>query len=207
MAAGPYLSVRYRSPENPLRYAFLAAFLFEAVVLTLVAWDQHWLAHPQRPTLNDDQFIEAQIYQMPPEAHLTAPEIAKPAPQPKEAAISKEVGKGRKAKPNESALPESNQTQSSSGPVGATHGPVPIYNPTPILPAYLQNQDINTAVVIEFLITSAGGVTPRLLRSSGNDELDAIAIGTVKKWQFRPAEQDHKAIDSKIRLKIVFEVH
>jgi TonB family protein len=61
--------------------------------------------------------------------------------------------------------------------------------------------------VIEFLITASGGVTPRLLRSSGNDELDAIALTTVKKWQFRPAEQDHKAIDSKIRLRIVFEVH
>jgi len=60
--------------------------------------------------------------------------------------------------------------------------------------------------VIEFLITAQGEVTPRLLDSSGNDELDAIAIDTVKKWQFKPAAQDNVPIDSKTRLRILFEV-
>lgn len=75
-----------------------------------------------------------------------------------------------------------------------------------MIPAYLQNQELKTSVVIDFFINSQGGVTPRLVGSSGNEELDAIAIEAVKKWQFRPAENDHHAIDSKVRLRIVFEV-
>jgi TonB family protein len=51
-----------------------------------------------------------------------------------------------------------------------------------------------------------GVVTPRLLSSSGNEELDVIALNTSRQWQFRPAESDHVAIDSKVRLRILFEV-
>jgi TonB family protein len=204
----PTLSIRYRDSNRVLGYAFLAALTVEMIVLTTVAWRQHWLAHPQRPGNDESRFIEAQLFQMPPEAFLTAPEPVKIA-KPVEKAISVDPNKGKKAKPDEKPVSEENQTKASplDASIGPTHGAVPIYNPTPILPPYLQNQDINTSVVIEFLVTSLGAVTPRLLTSSGNDELDAIALSTVRKWQFRPAEKDHVAIDSKFRLRIVFEVH
>jgi TonB family protein len=60
--------------------------------------------------------------------------------------------------------------------------------------------------VIDFFVDSQGESTPRLVGSSGNEELDAITLATVKKWQFRPAEQDGKPIDAKTRLRVEFEV-
>jgi len=113
---------------------------------------------------------------------------------------------GRTAKPQAQKLPESNQTQ--AGPVlGPTHGAVALYSPAPVIPPYLRNQELNATVVIEFLISAQGGIVPRLVGSSGNEELDAIALTTVRKWQFRPAEQDRHPIDAKLRLRIVFEVY
>ena len=95
----------------------------------------------------------------------------------------------------------------SSPDLGPTHGPVAFYTPAPVIPAYLRNQNLKTSVVIEFLITAQGVVAPRLLDSSGNDELDAIALRTAAQWQFKPAAKDNVPVDSKTRLRILFEVY
>jgi TonB family protein len=128
-----------------------------------------------------------------------------PAPHKAEVAISKVPKKGRAPKPGENPLNEQNQT-TSGPPMAPTHGPVALFAPAPVIPPYLQNQDLKATAVIDFFVTAQGGVSPRLVGSTGNEELDAIAINTAKKWQFRPAEQDHKPVDSKVRLRIVFEV-
>jgi TonB family protein len=100
------------------------------------------------------------------------------------------------------------QNQVDQGPdLGPTHGPVALYAPSPVIPTYLRDQKLNTNVVIEFFITAQGLVTPRLLASSGSDELDSIALSTVNKWKFKPAAQDNVPIDSKTRLRILFDVH
>ena len=59
---------------------------------------------------------------------------------------------------------------------------------------------------MEFFVSSSGRSVVKLLKSSGNEELDAIAISTCEKWSFHPAEENHKAIDSKVRIHIQFEV-
>jgi TonB family protein len=194
--------------HSVLTRAALAAFLIEAIILTAVGWHSHWLAHPQKTSgIDPSHFVEAQIFEMPEQTHLVTKEkqveVAKP-----EHAISQVVDQGRKAKPNESIIPEKNEAQSDSGaPVAPTHGPVPVFTPAPVIPSYLQNQDLHASIVIEFLVTAQGVVTPRLLSSSGNEELDSIGLATAKRWQFRPGEDNHKAVDSKVRLRIVFEVH
>ena len=94
-----------------------------------------------------------------------------------------------------------------AGPdLGPTHGPVALYSPQPVIPAYLRDQNLKTNVVIEFLVTAQGQVTCRLLESSGSDELDALSLETAEKWRFKPAAQDNVPIDSKTRLRITFEV-
>jgi len=75
-----------------------------------------------------------------------------------------------------------------------------------LIPSYLQDQNFKTSVVIDFFVSALGSVTPKLVGSSGNEELDALALNTAKKWQFRAAEKDHHTIDSKVRLRIIFEV-
>jgi TonB family protein len=104
-------------------------------------------------------------------------------------------------------IPNEPQNQVDAGQaLGPTHGPVAFYAPAPTIPAYLRDQNLKTSMVIEFLITAQRAVTPRLLSTSGNEELDAIALKTTSKWQFKPAAKDNVPMDSKTRLRIVFEV-
>jgi TonB family protein len=196
-----------RSHSKTLWICAATAFVVEFLILTSVGISQHWLAHPQKNNgLDQDKFLEATMMQLPEEAHLEEEKPIK-APAPKEIAISKKPDQGRKAKPNENPVEDKNQTQSSTNPaLGPTHGPVAVFAPPPVIPSYLQNQELKASVVIDFFITSQGSVMPKLVGSSGNEELDAIAINTAKKWQFRAAEKDHKPIDSKVRLRIVFQV-
>jgi TonB family protein len=148
-------------------------------------------------------YIEAQVMDLPEDAHLVSQAGAPASP---DEVLSKIVGQGKKPEPGAADSDEQNQTQ--NGPdLGATHGAVALYSPSPVIPSYLRDREINSSVVIEFLVTAAGQATPRLLSSSGNEELDAIALGTVKKWQFKPAETEHRPVDSKSRLRIVFQVY
>ena len=182
----------------------LAAFVTEAILLTAVGWHEHWLAHPQKTTSQDDsRFIETEIFEIPSEAHLTE---QKKSPQIKksEVTLSRRPNKGQASK-NPPSIEEENQTE--SGPlIAKSHGPVAIYAPAPVIPHYLQDRDIHTHVVIDFYVNSQGTAIPRLMSSSGNEELDAIALETVHQWKFRPAEKEGKVTESKVRLRIVFEV-
>lgn len=183
------------------------AFLIEAILLTAIGWHEHWLAHPKKvDPFDDSHFIEAQMFQIPSEAHLVEEKKSHLPPPPKhEITLNKEPEKGKATQTDQNKMEEQNQTESGHE-LAATHGPVVLYAPSPVIPPYLQNQEFKTSIVIDFYITAQGNVSPRLVTSSGNDELDAIALNAVKKWQFRPAEQDHKPIDAKVRLRIVFKV-
>ena len=183
--------------------ALLAAFVVEFALLTFFGVQSHWLAHPPKNT-DDTKFIEAEVFQAPKLEHLQ--ETKPVAPAQHEAVLSKVPGQGKKAKETP-PVDEKNQTTSGEKALPPTHGPLPVYAPPPVIPDYLRDKDLSASAVIDFFITAQGQVNPRLVGSSGNEELDALAIRTAKKWQFRPAEKDHKAVDSKIRLRIVFSVH
>jgi TonB family protein len=191
-----------------IRFGMLALAL-EFVVLTAVGTAQHWLAHPQQnKSLDASHFVEAEMVEIPKEKPALMEEKPSAAPAVHEKVISKVPDKGREAKPEEKkSLDESNQTSKSHTQLGPNHGPVAVFSPSPTIPPYLQNQDLHSSVVIDFYINAQGGVVPKLVNSSGNQELDAVAITTAKKWQFRPAEKNHLPIDSKVRLRILFEVH
>ncbi len=179
------------------------AFLFEAMLLILVGSRDFWFSHPPKLMI-EDHFLDAQIYSVPATAHLVE-EKKKPVAVPKpEATLSKTPGQGR-ASPKTDSVDTENQTQSGVQ-LPPSHGPVALFAPLPVIPVYLQNQDLKAHVVIDFYVNAQGQATPRLVGSSGNEELDAIAIQTVKKWQFRPAEEEHRPIDAKVRLRIIFEV-
>jgi TonB family protein len=194
-----------REDSRLLTRAALVAVVIEFLVLTAMGIKTHWLAHPQPTTgLDASKFIDAEVFQVPKDAHLV--EIKKSAPQPREKSISTKVDQGKKEKPEDAKPQEQNQTDSGP-PMAANHGPVAVVAPPPVIPSYFQDKDLNTSVVIEFLVNNQGTATPRLIGSSGNEELDAIALSTVRKWQFKPAEENHKPIDAKIRLRINFQVH
>ena len=157
-----------------------------------------------RNPFDSANYLEAQIVQLPANAHLAGVEAVQGED---ELVFSRRASPRKKARKTEPPkAPEKNQVE--AGPaLGPTHGPVAIYSPAPVIPVYLRNQNLRTSVVIEFLITAQGGVTPRLLDSCGNDELDAIALKTASQWQFKPAANNNLAVDSKTRLRILFEVY
>lgn len=177
-----------------------------AVALELLFFVALGLGHLPflRNPFDSANYVEAQIVQLPANAHLTGAEAAQ---EEDEVVFSRKQSHQKKVEKKEPPkAPEKNQVD--AGPVmGPTHGPVAIYAPAPTIPTYLRYQNLKTNVVVEFLITAQGGVTPRLLDSSGNDELDAIAIKTVSKWQFKPAAKNNVSVDSKTRLRILFEVY
>jgi protein TonB len=46
----------------------------------------------------------------------------------------------------------------------------------------------------------------KIIKSSGNDELDSVALDAAKKWRFKPATRDGQPIESRVILHIEFEV-
>ena len=128
-----------------------------------------------RNPFDSANYVEAQIVQLPANAHLTGAEAVK---DEDEVVFSRKQSRKKKVEKKEPPkAPEKNQVD--AGPaLGPTHGPVAVFAPAPVIPVYLRDQNLKTSVVIEFLITAQAQVTPRLLDSSGNDELDAIALRT-----------------------------
>jgi TonB family protein len=194
-----------RDDENPriIWGAVLVALAVEALLLVVVGNREAFLGRPTKAA-DESNFIEAQVF-VPQDTHLVEQTKPVAAPAKPEVAISKDPNKGRVAKPDEKVAPEENKTE--GGPqLAPTHGPVAIFSPSPKIPPSLQEGDLHASVVIDFFVAADGTATPRLVGSSGNEELDAIAIDTAKKWRFHAAEQDHKALDAKVRLRILFEV-
>jgi TonB family protein len=187
--------------EKRLRQAAGIAAILE--VLFFLALGLGHLPFLRNP-FDSANYVEAQIVQLPANAHLTGADAVKDEDQ---VVFSRKQSRKKKVERKEPPkTPAQNQVE--AGPaLGPTHGPVAFYAPAPVIPNYLRDQNLKTSVVIEFLITAQAAVTPRLLESSGNDELDAIALKTALKWQFKPAAQDNMPIDSKTRLRILFEVY
>ncbi|PWU10752.1 MAG: hypothetical protein C5B47_01770, partial [Verrucomicrobia bacterium] len=124
------------SERRTLGFSLLVALLIESCLLTIFGWHNHWLAHPVQSDSHTGKFIEAQIFELPPEAQLTEKTKA-PAPAKAEATISKVPNKGREAKPDEGKIQEENQTQPGAQ-TAPTHGPVAVFSPAPKIPTYLQ---------------------------------------------------------------------
>ena len=140
------------------RRAALAALALEAAVLPLLGLGQaRGFGRPGRPA-DDAGYIEAQVMPLPEEAHLAGREASASVP---EAVLSRVAGRGKPARPDQKPIQDQNQTQAGPG-WGATHGAVALYAPAPVIPAYLRDRELKSSVVIEFTVTAAGQVTPRL---------------------------------------------
>lgn len=160
------------------------------------------------PVVAEAPLVEAEIVEQkePPKLYEKAVPTAPAAKV--EATVSKDLSKGHAASDEEmkKVTEANNQTAAGTPPPNPTHGPQVEYSPSPKLPSYLKNQNLKGSVLIEFFVSAKGQVTPNLIGSSGNDELDALALKTAKTWIFKPAAKDGQATDAKVRLRINFEV-
>lgn len=211
-------TIPHKNESKLLVQSAAAALLIELLFLIGISQHDQWFPRlssllPSLPSLkdksilNEQLFLETQFFEMPPPAPVHLKEIKpKVIPTKKtEPLLSRSAAKTPVATPQSSVMEEQNDTQEGTKEE-ADHGPIALYAPTPLIPSYLRNQELKASVGIVFFITAQGNATPRLIRSCGNGELDAIALETVRKWKFQPATRAHKPIDSKVSLKIVFQV-
>lgn len=149
-----------------------------------------------------NNWVETQIYELPEQPRLVEQRQAPtPAAAVKEISINPKATQKLSAENAAARLDQENVTENSP-PIPRDHGPVPIYQPKPVLPTYLEYQDAAQSVVVVFEVFATGEAHPRLVVSSGQQEIDAVVLETLRKWKFRPAERDGKAIDSRFRTRV-----
>lgn len=83
----------------------------------------------------------------------------------------------------------------------------PIQSPQPTLSDDLRAEALDKTCVAEFTVRADGTPTNvKVSQSTGNDELDRIALETARQWRFKPATRDGQPIESRVRLHIQFQV-
>jgi protein TonB len=84
---------------------------------------------------------------------------------------------------------------------------VPTSSPQPTIPDDLRADALDKTFVAEFMVGADGTPTEvKVAQSTGNDELDRIALATARQWRFKPATRDGQPIESRVRLHIEFQV-
>lgn len=79
-------------------------------------------------------------------------------------------------------------------------------SPAPEIPASLQETAFKSYCEARFVIDAKGGTTVSIVSSSGSEEIDAVALQTLKKWKFKPATLEGEPTSSTRRIKVEFEV-
>ena len=68
----------------------------------------------------------------------------------------------------------------------------------------MSSDDVHGPFTALFTISATGLVSVKMVSSTGNATLDALALDAARRWTFRPATVDGKPVDSFRRLAIEF---
>ena len=66
----------------------------------------------------------------------------------------------------------------------------PVFNPEPVIPSHLLEEGFQSFCIAKFKIEPSGLSTVKLDTSSGSDEVDELALQTLRRWRFKPATMD-----------------
>lgn len=78
-------------------------------------------------------------------------------------------------------------------------------SPRPEIPSELYEQGLKSSCVARFNIKKTGKFSVKLVNSSGSQEIDDIALKTLRQWKFRPATVDGAPVDSSRKIRVEFE--
>lgn len=78
--------------------------------------------------------------------------------------------------------------------------------PQPIIPSELYEEGMKCSCVARFTILDSGKTRVKIVSSSGNHEVDCIALRTLQRWIFKPAMLNGKPVESNRKVKIHFEI-
>ncbi len=188
------------------RTLFWTSLLIAVLVETLAIGALGWFQRVPRVHIHVDPpsapLIEAEIYRLPENAKLVEEKTIASHPHHQEKAISTRPARGATATHSEQIFDQENKTEHVTAPVVTDHGPIPVFSPRPVLPSYLEYQDRDLALSVDFVVLEDGTSTPRLVGSSGNEEIDAISLETLKRWKFQPAVKDGKPYASHTRIRV-----
>ena len=204
-------SMSWASIKEHRSKAILLSFCSALTLELLILWGlgTDFFPHPTDSVAHhsdtETQYLEAEIVQLPEQARLVEDQPLKQSPSQPKITLSQIPGRGKQAEPGQSPLEEENQTERGDS-FTEDHGPIAIHAPRPIIPSYLEGDEFKTYVVIDFYVSTDGLPHPRLVATSENQELDAIALETAEKWRFKPAEKNKKPVAARVRLRILFAV-
>ena len=124
----------------------------------------------------------------------------------------------RPAPPPPAALPGQTETPAArpladattpTNPAGLAAGsvPEPISRPAPTYPAdALRNNETGKVLVRIEVGANGEPVAVSVVSRSGSRSLDRAAVQAAKRWRFRPAQQDGRAVPGTVEAPIVFSL-
>ncbi len=74
----------------------------------------------------------------------------------------------------------------------------------PVYPLALQKAGITGEVVVEFVIDQRGDVANAVAARSTSPDFNAAAVEAVRRWKFKPATVDGRAVNTRMRVPIIF---
>ena len=84
----------------------------------------------------------------------------------------------------------------------------PIQEIKPAIPDSLRADALDATTIVEFAVGADGTPTSaKITQSSGNAELDDLALKTARQWRFKPALRGGEPVESVVRLHIEFAVN
>ena len=84
--------------------------------------------------------------------------------------------------------------------------PEGLFQQKPNYPISMKQQGIQGTVVVEAIIDSHGNVDNPVIYSSPNPDFNDPALQAVSKWKFRPGRKDGRAVNTRVRIPIVFSL-
>jgi periplasmic protein TonB len=92
-------------------------------------------------------------------------------------------------------------------PVGPTQDAVATTTVQPEIPDDLKSEDFKAYVRVRVEVAADGSFAVTLRTSSGNADIDKLALDALKKWKWKPALKDGDPIASTQLFKFEFDVH
>jgi protein TonB len=79
--------------------------------------------------------------------------------------------------------------------------------PRPEIPSELAADCFKSCCVARFKIKNDGKYSVMLVSTSGSEEVDEVALSTLRRWRFKPAMLDGKPVESTRKIRVEFEVN
>jgi len=87
-----------------------------------------------------------------------------------------------------------------------TEPPVPVRTVAPEYPMQLKRDGVSGIVTVKCTIDEKGNVVDPQVEKSTNNGFDESALAALKKWRFKPAQQDGAPVATKVSIPIKFVV-